>query len=490
MSLVIDTPPFVHIRNDAVDLKQLQSDLTYIDKSIDFAIRKLKKARWFDPSNEDHAEKLANLQTQRKQCLLFENDSGYYTYSGLATYVSQLIHDRDIQNNLIYPDTKLIPYSSLPPAARPYQLEAFQKLLEAKHGAVQMGTGLGKSYIIALLCKHFGIKAVVTAPTTSIAEQLYDDFLRLFGKKYVGRYYGGKKEHKKLFTIAIHASLTKIEEGSDAWDSFVETKVAIFDESHMTPAESLHKICIGLLQHAPYRFFFSGTQTRGDGADLLLKGIIGPIVFEMTVQEGVDQGFLSKPVFRMIRTFSDSSYTSQDVNKMTAAHLLYNPIVNKKAAQIANTAYNRLGHAVLVLVDEIAQFRELEPLFAHPCEFAYGGTLSAENKKYVPEKYQGKDNKELVEAFNAGRIPILVGTSAISMGTDIRRVQTMINLMGGKSPIQVPQAVGRCTRLCPEANKTECNVFDFDVTNIEPCHRHALARADLYGDIYPSLEWI
>ena len=86
--------------------------------------------------------------------------------------------------------------------------------------------------------------------------------------------------------------------------------------------------------------------------------------------------------------------------------------------------------------------------------------------------------------------PILIGTSCISTGTDIRSVKTMVYLKGGKSEIEVRQGVGRCTRLEKSLAKTACTVVDFDVENIEILHRHALARRKIFDDIYGPVEVI
>jgi superfamily II DNA or RNA helicase len=220
-----------------------------------------------------------------------------------------------------------------------------------------------------------------------------------------------------------------------------------------------------------------------------LEGITGPIVFRMSVREGIDQGYLAKPLFKVVRVKSASGYNSRDVNNMTRKHLLYNPAVNKAAGELANKAVDLLGHSVLILVDEIEQFSHLLPHLKHPAKFAHGG-VTKDNKGSLPPEYHDSDPAALVEEFNAGKLPVLVGTSCISTGTDIRAVKTMIYLMGGKSEIQVKQAVGRCTRKVP--GKDNCMVIDFDVVNIESQHRHAQTRKLIYEDIYgpvAEIDW-
>jgi superfamily II DNA or RNA helicase len=65
-------------------------------------------------------------------------------------------------------------------------------------------------------------------------------------------------------------------------------------------------------------------------------------------------------------------------------------------------------------------------------------------------------------------------------------VQTIIYLMGGKSEIQVKQAVGRGTRLYE--GKTDCHIFDFDVINNDTTTRHASERVRIYRSILDDVE--
>ena len=142
-----------------------------------------------------------------------------------------------------------------------------------------------------------------------------------------------------------------------------------------------------------------------------------------------------------------------------------------------------MGHRVLILVEEMEQFAKLLPMFEYEARFAHGG-VTADNKDKLPEKYWDSDPKALVKAFDNGEFPILVGTSCISTGTNIRSVRTLIYLQGGQSEIQVRQAIGRATRLYP--GKEFCNIFDFDIQNKDCLHRHARVRKSIYNDLYPD----
>lgn len=483
MSFIVN-PSTIDIEGMDDRKEEIRDFLRYYDKSMDFQIAKFKRARWFKEKygEEEFKERLEQLKAEREKSLLLEGrDEELSTYSGVLRMLTQRFPDQTVVQNFTRPQPQGVPWLQVPPPLRVYQNTAAEKLLHHGHAAVEMGTGVGKSFIIQYLLRQLGLKAVVMAPSLNIAGQLYKDFSKYIGARYVGRYYDGKKESKKLITVGIHASLAKVQAGSEAFNELSQAQVFIADESHMTPAETLKAVCMGLCRNAPWRFFFSGTQTRTDGAELLLKGIIGEIVFRYTVKQGVDEGFLARPKFHMLEIPSMSSFASDDPNDMTRRHLLYNPAVNEHAAKLANAMVRALKHQVLILVDEIEQFSYLLPHLRYKVGFAHG-PLTKENKGTVPEAYQRSEADALVEQFNAGELPILVGTSCIATGTDIRPVKSMIYLMGGKSEIQVSQAVGRTTRK-PEG-KEWCNIFDYDVINVPVVHRHAEAREEIYESIY------
>jgi len=494
MKLFTKEPTITRIEDlSELELSKLQANLAYIDKKVDYEIRRLKNAPgWLIAKNgaEWLVNEIERLKMERRKSLLFKDDLGYYTYSGVAPRLATLFNAPH-QISINYPKPDVMPWAVVPEhKARPYQKEAIEKLLPAKHAAIELATGMGKTRILLDLVKSLALKIVVLTPTKSIAQQVFNLFKKHLGVKYVGFYGSGKKDAKKLVTIAIAASLARLQKGSEDWKLFEQIQVLSVDEAHLVAATTLERICLDLFKSVPYRFFVSGTQMRNDGLDLVLEGITGPIVMRMDVRKGVDDTYLAKPIFKMVRMSSDSGFKSMEPNDMTRNHLYYNKSVCKNAGELAN----RLAQSkrpTLILIDEIAQFQHILPHIRYEVGFAHGG-LDASNKDYVPKQYHNSDPNTLVAAFNQGKLPILIGTSCIGMGTDLQVPEAVIYLMGGKSEIQVRQAVGRATRLAinPYTGKpkTDCLFIDYDIANIPVLHRHAMSRRDIYQDIYGPVD--
>lgn len=478
--IVIETPIKARLIGYDDKYDKVRELLTYYDKKVDYEIKRVRNAKWMvGKLGEDrYRELLEDLDSQRVKVLVFEDSGGLWTYSGLAKLVANHFADT-IRSEIVYPESKLIPWANIPPPLRHYQTVSVEKLLEQKHGAIELGTGLGKSLILMHLVKELGLRAVLATPSTSIATQCYELALRCFGPSRVGRFFDGKKDAKKMLTVATAQSLVKIVEGSPVWDLISQSDVLLFDEAHLTPAVTFEKLCLELFSKVPYRFFVSGTQFRNDGLDLVLKGITGPIVHEMSVQEGVEQGFLAKPKFHMFRIESPTDCATDDIQKCTRKHFYQNPNVLKAVGQITAKMVKE-NRPTLVLVDEFSQFTALLPFMRVPVKFAHGGI--GENKNIVPKEYWDSDPVKLVESFNAGEIPVLVGTSCVSTGTDFKNLQAIVYLVGGKSEIAIKQAVGRGTRTAP--GKKDCLFIDFDIVNVFLLHRHAISRKETYNSIY------
>jgi|WetSurMetagenome_2_1015567.scaffolds.fasta_scaffold77449_2 superfamily II DNA or RNA helicase len=439
-----------------------------------------------DKVNETYNDKF-------KSCL-FQKDGRYCTYSGLVKEVEEIIGKTAYKPEFISPkDWKCIPWENIPDfKPRYYQQEALDALCpedgSLTHGGVNIGTGLGKSYIIALLLKRIGLQAVLAVPNLSIGNQMIKDLRRWFGVGKVGQFFDGKKQADRLFVVATAQSLARITEDSQYFDSFSNRKVVVCDESHTTPPDSLSTVMFNLLQNVPYRYFFSGTNFRTDGLELLLHGIIKDVVYEMSVREGIEKGFLSPLRFFQWQVRSESNFTSSEMLKMNKKHFLENPLIYKHAAQLVNRAVIAKNRRVLVLIDHVDQFQYLiNGGLTVPRQFAHG-TLTEDNKPSVPKEYWKSDPSALVDAFDRGEFPVLVGTSCIGMGTDIKSVDCIVSLTGSSSEIEIPQNAGRGTRLF--ANKKDCVYNDYGVVNVPVMANMAAKRRRIFDSIYGTCQTI
>lgn len=472
MKLILKTPVILQI-DDILEtqLDQLKKILTFKDKSIEQQIKQLKNQIYY--SNKYGSpwvnKRIDELKEQLFKCLLFEDKDGYWTYSGLRKTIEGWFGELEFQNNVEYSDFKLIPWNKRP-AYEPYnyQKKAVELMISNPHSHIECATGLGKSFIAMLLIKETGLPTVIATPSVNIAKQFYKECVEYFGKKNVGLFGGGKREIGKNILISVAKSLS-LEMSEEDKNKFKKYQVFCSDESHLNGADTLAEFCTTLLAHCPYRWFFSATQQRNDGKDLLLEGIIGPRVFEYSIQDGIKDSYLAKLSSLIFNVPSYDDFSSPNIIQMNQHHIYNNPKILEIVTDLMKKAMNN-GIPTLVLIDEHIQERLIKEKVGNIYSYAKGGS----------------DTNKICEDFNNGKIMCVVGTSAVSTGTNFKPVQLTINWCAGKSSIKNKQgAIGRSTRIDPKSGKKECKIVDFCVYNIESLKRHAYFRISNYEDVGP-----
>ena len=465
----------------------LREALTYTNTSIAHLIKRHHSYIKWKFSNIDSWQfELDEMKKQLKKTLVFEENGKFYIRPGSIPYLTGF--DLEVENLIKYPVPKKMPWKNPPKITLyPYQEESWTKLLEIKHGNVSLCTGAGKSLVIIKLCRELGLSTCVVVPSKSIFEELLERFEYYFGKGNVGALGAGKRKLGKKITIAIADSLVNLKPGTEEYDFFAKLDVFAADESHTLPSETLEAVCHGVLSEVPYRYFFSGTQTRNDGSLPLLQSIIGKTVCELTTAQAIQGGYICPHDFKIVNVESSNpSFNSSDALELKREHFLKNRNIASFSARLAN-AMAAQGKGTLILVEELSQISMLVPMLKAPFAIAH----SEKRKERLEELGIDKvDNAESVEKFNKGEVKILVGTSCIATGTNIYPCHNVINFCGGASPIKTKQgSVGRAVRWghsnpwaskCME--KKFCTIFDFDIEDCFTMSRHLEARMECYRE--------
>ena len=281
----------------------------------------------------------------------------------------------EIDDQIKYPKPKKIPwFKPLPFELYDYQKKSVERLIEAKHGNVELCTGAGKSMILLNICRETGFRCAIIAPSKSIFNELINLFEKHLGKGNIGKFGDGKKKLKKI-TICIGDSLVNIKKGTPEWEHFSNLESILIDESHLFSSETLEEVTHNLLSEVPYRMFFSGTQIRNSGDTKLLQAIIGQTVCSLSTKEAKDQGYISDHEYKIVEVESSNpNFTGTDPLELKRIHLLKNRNICAFIAKLANSVGQAQGKQTLVLVQELEQISMLIPLLKVPFVIAHSET--------------------------------------------------------------------------------------------------------------------
>lgn len=478
------------------DLARLTKQLSYTNTSAQHKVKRLYNNHWYRGKNPDAWKlQLEALKKTVHNCLLFSGVDSHYIHPGSISYLSEL--DYSVESSVTYPEPKKIAWAKpLPFELHPYQEVSWKELIRVKHGNVELCTGSGKSAIILKICRETGFRTAIIAPSQPIFLELLEKFEYHFGRAQVGAFGDGKKKLGKRFTICIDDSVANIAPGTEEWEFFSNLDMIEVDESHTWGAETLENICHGVFHKVPYRMFFSGTQTRGDGAEKLLQSIIGQTVCTLTTEEAVKKGYICPHTYRIVEVpSSNPNYTSSDVIEMKRVHFLRNRHICEFIAKLANADATINRRQTLVLVEELGQIASLLPLLKVPTAIAHAekrpDRLAALGLPKV-------DRKESIEKFNKGEAMVLIGTACISTGTNMYPTHNSVNWQGGTSEIKTKQgAVGRTVRLGSSnpwadrcAPKDSSIIWDFNVSEVYVMGAQLEDRVGYYNESGSEVKYI
>jgi len=503
VKLVTVSPTKTYVQQHTpAEMDKLVKELTYTNTSAKAEVRRLTKSDWLKRNKyEEWSAQLEKAQKKVKNTLVWADEGGTYIRPGNIPTLDMVF---DHECLVKVPQTRKMAWYKVPEFdPYGYQDETVElmmaEMLKGLPCHAELATGLGKSYILQLITRSFGVETLIVTPSASIFNELLDGFTELFGKTKVGGLGDGKKKTDTLITIAIAKSLTTLKPGTKEYENIRKKKLVLGDESHTLPAETLEKAFHGVLADVPLRGFVSGTQTRGDGAIKLLESIIGKKVIERNVAWGIQNGYLTGFDFTMVNVPTTAPhFYSPDPIKMKRKHFLYNDYILDFTAKTAGAVARSMKQSSLILVDEIEQISMLARRFINQgVDFTYVHGNTVDKKELLEYGLENRDMRDEIERFNKGEVKIFIGTKCVSTGTNFFPTHFVFNLQGGSSEIGTKQGVmGRATRLLAKSRYKDCHapkivskIFDFNV-NVDQLAGAFFKRVEFYKEAQCPIRWI
>lgn len=429
---------------------------TYIMNLIDWSLRYRPEGYIFSPAYK------ARKWDGWIRC--FDKNKGIFQ-TGLIEKVKQKLDEKQIKyvvrDERKEPTRKTILTKKLKlPPLRDYQQEAVDTFVEKQRGVINLGTGLGKTFIAIEIISRLQLKTLFICPNTVIMQQTARIFEKYYGKSNVGMVYGKKKAINRPIVVACVSSLEKFED--EVFDKF---GLMIIDEFHHSASKTYQELNKKKFSNIYYRCGLTATFFRNDGSDMEMEGILSNVIYQMNAAEAIKKGYLIEPYF-VLDEFLHNSNTRQ-WQKVYKECVVEN---NKRNAIIVKRAKYCIKKdlSTLILVKEIKHGEILQKMIPGSI-FIHG---SVENRE------------ELIEQFRNGSIKIVIGTSLFGEGSDIPIVSALINAQAMKAESDLIQKIGRALRL--HHNKNKALIFDIFDKGQKSLERQSNQRLIIYKDNYTN----
>ena len=318
---------------------------------------------------------------------------------------------------------------------RKYQVQGVYDALKHNRKLLISPTASGKSLMIYSLVRYYSAreqKILLVVPTTSLVEQMYKDFCD-YGwdaGSYCHRIYAGKEKNNELpVTITTWQSVYKMDRSF-----FTDYDVVIGDEAHLFKSKSLISI-MSKLEHAKYRFGFTGTLDGTQTHKWVLEGLFGPSYKVTKTDELMKQGHLSQLDIQCLILKHDPQKfeTYNDEIEYLITHEKRNNFIKNLALDLkGNTLvlYSRVEAHGQVLYDLINNNKHTD----RKVFFVHGG-IDAEQRESIREITENENNAIIVASY---------GT--FSTGINIKRLHNVIFASPSKSRVRNLQSIGRVLR--------------------------------------------
>jgi len=306
-------------------------------------------------------------------------------------------------------------------------------------------------------------KALVLIHSNLVFKQLVKDFEQFFGT--IGQISATNFSIQPI-TVAMNKTLLNRISGTAGAGLKKELSkyfnTVIIDEGHKVGGEEYQKLL--KLLDIPIRLAISGTALESKNKVKAISVIAqtGPVAYKISNQQMIDSGQSKKPKVHMILTKHPAPKVCITYDDFVHEHKFYNPHQLEKIRELLTLHDEK---QFVIIFDEIQQglwlYEQLKDFWGIAC-------------------VHGKDSfrEEKIEKFKKYELRILLTSTILKEGINIKNIDAMVNLLGEESSITVKQFMGRGLRTMKDGSK-ELLWYDFfhDCKHLE---EHSRARIRIY----------
>jgi superfamily II DNA or RNA helicase len=410
---------------------------------------------------------------------------------GLLNKVKIFLKKKNISYNFIDKRNAYIPnqqidltekLTKLNMTPREHQNRIVDACLNNSKGIVRSCTSSGKTLATAIITAKLNKPTIIYVIGLDLLKQFHNLFSSLFDEE-IGYLGDGVCNIKRIniasiWTVGKALNTVKViaDEDFESNEKFDEshkdkivnmlklTKLHIFDESHVVTTDTIKSIFKEIDPENIYGF--SGTPFRGDNSDLLINGILGEQIIDISASELIRKGLIAQPFIKFVTVphmvLPGANYQSIYKSYVTENDARNTMIVNQTKELIEKK------YTPLVLFKQIKHGEILFEMMKDAgikCEMLYGND-SLERRTEVKNMICNKE------------IEVILASTIFDIGMDLPILSALVLCGSGKSPVRALQRIGRVLRLYP--GKTYAAVVDF-FDQVKHLKKHSNIRCEIYN---------
>ena len=334
------------------------------------------------------------------------------------------------------------------------QLILFNKAFNHARGVLLAPPGIGKTIISIAIISVLEANKYKTLFLCNEKTLFYQTIKELRDNSFDPAIIGdGRKDPYAPITVAMIQTFAK--ENPEDYGYYFDGVIIDETDIGMELGGQYHKVLSNMI--AFYRYGVSATLPPKPYGKLCLEGLIGPVIGQMPIEEGIELGLLAKPKITIVRSKLD--FDLKDVRNYDEVYqkgIVHNRSRNRL---ILSTTDDRIqkGKTVLIFVSKIEHGKILEGLanlfFGFYVPFIFGN-VAGEERSRLKTKMQNK------------QVKCIIADDVWKRGINIPSLNVVILAGCGKSWRDLEQKIGRGLRRDEGSEKTEVEIVDiFDPSN-------------------------
>lgn len=419
-------------------------------------------------------------------------------YLRSAAYDFDIILTPLLEDQISVVDSESFKLPTLSMAPRDFQVTGVEKGLKVGRGVFIVGTGGGKTYLMALIDRAFKQRSDHTTTLIALPAQLVrqtsNDLIEYgISADEISIWSEGSSLELKPIIIASYTTIqsqttsfkrlkkrnAKKNESQDEYtvytDNFEKTEkerlkdwkrrkkrivellqqidLVIFDEVHSIRQNNKINKLFDML-HTRHLFGLTGTMPDNKVDCWNIIGKIGPVLDEVTAFDLETRGYVAKAVARIIQI--NHTYPIEvvaDFNNPTKAYMeecewlftntFRNSVISKLCGKLPNNT--------LIVVDKLLHgdtlYDTLSKELTNKQVYWIRGETASDEREFVRAEMETNSN-----------IVCIAMSKIFSTGTNIKNIHYVMFAQGGKAKIRVIQSIGRGRRL--HSDKNELVILD------------------------------